>query len=307
MDCSMPGFSVYHQHSELSQTHVHWVSDAIQPSQPLLSPSVPAFNLSQHQDVFQWVSSSHHVAKVLELQPQHQTFQWMLRTSFRTHWFDLLAVQETLKSLIQHHNSKASILWHSSFFMIQPSHLFMTTEKTKTLTRWTFVGKVMSLLFNMMSIFVIAFLSRSTHLLISWLQSPSEVILLPKKRKSVTVPIVSPSICHKVMGLDAMILVLWILSFKPAFSLSSFTFIKRFFSSSSLSAIRVVSSAYLKLLMVLPAILIPACTLSSPAAFRLMHSACKSTKQGDHIQPCQSPFSIWIQSVSLCLVLTVAS
>ena len=112
----------------------------------------------------------------------------------------------------------------------------MTTGKTITLTRWTFVGKVMSLLFNMLSRLVIAFLPRSKCLLISWLQSPSAVILEPKKIKFVTVSIVSPSICHEVMGLDAMILVFWMLSFKPAFSLSSFTFIKRLFSSSSLSA-----------------------------------------------------------------------
>ena len=125
----------------------------------------------------------------------------------------------------------------------------MTTGKTIALTRWTFVGKVMSLLCNMLSTLVIAFLLRSKHLLISWLQSPSAVILEPKKIKSVTVYIVSPSVCHEVMGLDAMILVFWMWSFKPAFSLSSFTFIKRLFSSSSLSAIRVVSSAYLRLLI----------------------------------------------------------
>ena len=116
----------------------------------------------------------------------------------------------------------------------------MTTGKTIALTRWTFVDKVMSLLFNMLSRLVITFLPRSKRLLISWLQSPSAVILEPKKIKSATVSTVSPSICHEVMGPDAMILVFWMLSFKPTFSLSSFTFIKRIFSSSSLSAIRVV-------------------------------------------------------------------
>ena len=121
---------------------------------------------------------------------------------------DLLAVQGTLKSLLQHHSSKASILWHSVFFMVQLSHPYMTTGKIIALTRWTFVGKVMSLLFNMLSRFVIVFLPRSRCLLISWLQSPSAVILEPKKIKSVTVSIVSPSICHEVTGLDAMILVL---------------------------------------------------------------------------------------------------
>ena len=120
---------------------------------------------------------------------------------------DLLAVQGTLKSLLQHHSSKASILWCSAFFIVQLSHPYMTTGKTIALTIWTCVGKVMSLLFNMPSRFVIAFLPRSKRLLISCLQSSSTVILEPKKIKSVTVSILSPSICHEVMGLDAMILV----------------------------------------------------------------------------------------------------
>ena len=126
---------------------------------------------------------------------------------FRIDWFDLLAVQETLKSLLQHHSLKASIFQCSAFFMVQLSHLYMTTGKTITLTRWTFVSEVMSLLFNMLSRLVIAFLPRSKHLLISWLQSPSVVILEPKKIKSVTVSIVFPSICHEMMGLDAMIFI----------------------------------------------------------------------------------------------------
>ena len=111
MDCSIPGFPVHHQLPEVAQTHVHWVSDAIQPSHPLSSPSPPVFNLSQYQGLFQWVSSSHQVAKVLEFQLQHQSFQWIFGTdSFRTDWLDLLAVQGTLKSLLQHHSSKA-LLW----------------------------------------------------------------------------------------------------------------------------------------------------------------------------------------------------
>ena len=134
---------------------------------------------------------------------------------FRMDWLDLLAVQGTLKSLLQYHSSKASILWHSAFFIAQLSHPYMTTGKTIALTRWTFVGKVLSLLFNMLSRLVIVFLPRSKRLLISWLQSPSAVILKPKKIKSVTVSIISPSICHEVMGLDAMILVFWMLNFKP--------------------------------------------------------------------------------------------
>ena len=129
------------------------------------------------------------------------------RISFRMDWFDLLAFQGTLKSLLQHHSSKASILWHSAFFMVQLSHPYMTPGKTIALTMWTFVNKVMSLLFNMLSRLVIAFLARSNNVLTSWLQSPFAVSLEPKKIKSLTVSIVSPCICHEVMGLDAMILV----------------------------------------------------------------------------------------------------
>ena len=186
-------------------------------------------------------------------------------------WLDLLAVLGTLKSLFQHHSSKASILWCSTFFIARFSHPYMTTGKTIALTRQTFVGKVRSLLFNLLSRLVITFLPRSKCLLISWLQSPSAVILEPPKIKSVTVATVSPSFHHEVMGPDAMILVFWMLSFKPTFSLSSFTFIKRLFSS-SLSDIRVVIFAYLRLLIFIPAILIPVCASSSPA-FLMMFSA----------------------------------
>ena len=140
--------------------------------------------------------------------------------SFRTGWIS--SQSKGLSSLLQHHSSKASILRHSASFIVQLSHPYMTTGKTIDLTRWTFVGKVMSLLFNMLSRLVINFLPRSKCLLISWLQSPSAVILEPKKIKSDTVFTVSPSISHEVMGPDAMILV-WMLSFKPTFSLSSFT------------------------------------------------------------------------------------
>ena len=132
--------------------------------------------------------------------------EWSALISFRMDWLDLLVVQGTLKSLIEHHSSKASILQHSAFFIVQLSHPYMTTGKTIAMTRWTFVGKVMSLLFHILSVLVIAFLPRSKRLLISWLQSPSSVILEPKKIKSLTLSIVSPCICHEVMGLDAMIL-----------------------------------------------------------------------------------------------------
>ena len=127
--------------------------------------------------------------------------------SFKIDWSDLLADQGTLRSLLQHHSSKASVLQHLAFFIVQLSHPYMITGKTIALTWWTFVGKVMSLLFNMLSRLVIAFLPRSKHLLISWLQSPSSVISEPKKINSLTVSIVSPSICYEVMGPDAMILV----------------------------------------------------------------------------------------------------
>ena len=245
IDHSMPNLPVHHQLPEFTQTHVCWVGDAIQPSHPLPSPSPPALNLSQHQGLFKWVSSLHQVAKVLEfsfnIRPSNEHPGLL---SFRMDLLDFLAVQGTLKSLLQHHSSKASILRHSAFFTVQLSHPYMTTGKTIALTRWTFVGKVTSLLLNMLSRLVITFLPRSKHLLISWLQSPSAVILEPKNIQSATV---SLSICPEEMGPDAMIVIFWMLSFKPTFSLSSFTFIKRLFSTSSLSAIRVASSVYLRL------------------------------------------------------------
>ena len=146
MNCSKPGLPV-HQLPEFSQTHVSQVSDAIQPSHPLSSLSPPAPNPFQHQSLFQWVNSSHEVAKVLAFQLQHHSCQRNPRAiSFRMDWLDLLAVQGTLKSLLQHHSSKASILWCSAFFTVQLSHPYMTTGKTVALTRRTFVGKVMSLL-----------------------------------------------------------------------------------------------------------------------------------------------------------------
>ena len=148
-----------------------------------------------------------------------------------------------------------------------------------------------------------AFLLRSKHLLIWWLQSPSTVMLKPKKINFVTLSIVSPSICHEMMGPNAMV---FVLSFKPAFSLSSFTFIKRLFTSSLLSAIRVVSSTYLRLLIFLPEILIPACA-SFRLAFHVMSSICKLNEQSDSIQPWRTPSPVWSQSVVPCPVLTVVS
>ena len=145
--------------------------------------------------LFQWVSFSHQMTKIPELQLQYQSFQWVFRViSLKIDWFDLLAVQGTLISLLQHHSSKASILQLSAFFMVQLSQKYMTTGKTIALTIWTFVSRVTSLLFNTLSRFVIAFLPRSKRLLISWLQSPSAVILEPKRRISVTTSAFTPSI-----------------------------------------------------------------------------------------------------------------
>ena len=153
------------------------------------------------------MSPSHQVAKVLEFQLQHWSNKYSGLISFRIDCFDLLAVQGTLKSLLQHHSSKASIFQHSAFFIVQISHQYITTGKTKALNWQTFAGKVMCLLLHMLSRLVINFLPRSKHLLISWLQSPSAVILESKKIKSLFGSTVSPFICHEVMGLDAMILV----------------------------------------------------------------------------------------------------
>ena len=143
MDCSTPGFPVHHQYLELTQTHVHWVGDAIQLSHPLSAPSPSTFNLSQNQRHFKWVSSSHQVAKMLKFQLQHQpSNEYSGLIYFRMEWLDLLAVQGTLKSLLQHHSSKTSMLLCSAFFTVQLSHPYVTTGRTKALTRQTFVGTI---------------------------------------------------------------------------------------------------------------------------------------------------------------------
>ena len=178
MNRSTPGLPVHYQLPEFTQTHAHRVGDAIQPSHPLLPPSPPAPSIR----VFSNEST-------LSMRwPKYWSFSFSISPSnehpglipFRMDWLDLLAVQVTLKSLLQHYSSKASISRRSAFFTVQLSHPNMTTGKTITLTRWTLVGKVMSLFFNMLSSLVITFLPRSKCLLISWLQSPSAVILEPK-------------------------------------------------------------------------------------------------------------------------------
>jgi len=163
MDCSRPGTPVHHQIPEFTQTHVHRIGDTIRPSHPLLSPSPPAFNLHLHQGLFKRVSSSHQVAKYwsfsFSISPSNE-YSGLI--SFRMDCLDLLAVQRTLKSLHQHHSSKALILLCSAFFIVQLSHPYMTTGETIALTRWTSVGKLMSLLFNTLSRLVITILPRPT-------------------------------------------------------------------------------------------------------------------------------------------------
>ena len=177
----MPGLPDHHQLPEFTQTHVHWVGDSIQPSHPLSSPSPPAFNLSQHQGLFKWVTSSHQMAKISEFQLQHQSFQWIFRTDFLLNGLvGLPWIFLNLKNILQYHSSKALMLLCWAFSIVQLSYPYMTTGKIIALTRWTIVGKVMSLLFNMLSRLVITFLPRSKRLLISWLQPPSAVILEPK-------------------------------------------------------------------------------------------------------------------------------
>ena len=207
MDCSTPSFPVLHNlqsllklvSTELVMPSNHLILCCPLLFLPSIFPSIRVFSKGLALRI-KW--------------PENYSFNLSISPtnghsgliSFRIDWFDL-AVQGTLKSLLQHHSSKASILWCSAFFMVQISYPYMTTGETIALTRWTFVGKVMSLLFNMLCRYVIAFLLRSKRLLVSWLQSPSAVILEPNKIKSITVSIVSPSISHEVMGLDAMIFV----------------------------------------------------------------------------------------------------
>ena len=270
MDCSTPGFPVLHHLPELAQTHVCWVGDAIQPSHPLSSPS-PSFNLSQHRGLFQWVGSLLQMVKVLEL--QHQFFQWMFEVDFFEDWLvgSPCSPRDSQESSPTPQFKSINTLVLS--FLYGPALTSIHDYwKTIALTRWTFAGKVMSLLFNMLSRLEIAFLPLSKRLLISWLQSPSAVILELKKIKICHCLCCFPFVCHEVMRPDAMIFILWMLSFKPAFSPSSFTFIKRLFSSSSFSAFRLVSSAYLRLLVFLLSVLILACA-SSSLALLMMYSA----------------------------------
>ena len=218
MDCSTPGFPVLHYFPELLKLM------SIESEMPfnhlilchplLLLPSIfPSIRVFSNGLAF-CIRCSKYWSFIFSIIPSNECSGLI---SFMIYWFDVLAVQGTLKNLLQHHTSKASILQHPAFFIVQLSHLYMITGKTIALTIWTFVGKVMSLLFNMLSRFVIAFLPRSKRLLISWLQSPSAVILGPKKIKSVTVSIFFPIYLPWGDGTRCPDLAFWILSCKPAF------------------------------------------------------------------------------------------
>ena len=208
MDCSTPGLPVPHHFPKFSLVHVHCISDAIQPSHPLTLSSPSALTLSQIRDF-----SNESAVHIRWLKDRSFSFnisisnQYSGLISLKIDWFDLLAVKGTLKSLLQLHTLKASILLGSAFFIVQLSKPCMTTGKTIALTIWTFVGRMMSLPFNTLSRFVIAFLPRSKHL-ISWLQSPSTVIFRDQEEEICQNFHLFPSTCHKVMGPDAMILVL---------------------------------------------------------------------------------------------------
>ena len=208
MDCSMPGLPVPHHLSKIAQVHV---IASVMPSNhlilwcpllllPSIIPSVRNFS-NKSTVCIRWPK---YWSFSFSISPSNEYSGWI---SLKIDWFNLLAVQRTLRSLLQHHSSKASILWHFAFFTVHLSQPYMTTGRTIALTIRMFVGRVMSLLFNTLSRFLLAFLLRSNCLLISWLQLPSAVILQPKKRKSVTTSTFSPSICQEVMGPDAMILV----------------------------------------------------------------------------------------------------
>ena len=215
-DCSTPGFTVFHHLLEFVQ-----IQGSIESMMSSISSSALPFSFCLQFFPSIRVFSSESALCIRW--PKYGSFsvnpsnEYSGLASFRIDWLDLFVVQGTLKSLLQHHSSKPSILHRSAFFIVQLSHSYMTTAKTIALTSRTFVGKKKSLLFNMLSRVIIAFLPRSKHLLISWLQQPSAVILEPLKIKSVTVSIFSPSISHEFMGLEVMISVFWMLSFKPAF------------------------------------------------------------------------------------------
>ena len=271
MDCSTPGFPVHHQLPELAQTHVHWVSYAIQLSHPVLpfSSCLQSFPASGSFPMSQCFASR---GQSIGVSASPSVLPMNIQDWFPLGLTGWITLQTKGLSRVFSNTQYKSIKSSALSFLYSPTLTSIHDYwKTIALIRRTFVSKVMSLLFNMLPRLVRAFLPRSKYLLISWLQSPSGVILEPKKIKSVTLSIVSPSIRHEVMEPDTYDLSFWMLNFKPAVSLSSFTFIKRLFSSSSLSALRVLSSAYLRLLIFFLVILIPACASSRPA-FHMRYS-----------------------------------
>ena len=217
MDCSTAGCPVLHHLLEFAQTHVHLVNAAIS----FFSSCLQSFPASGSFPVSQLFVSGGQNIRASKL--PHQSFQWTFRVYFLQDWLVWSRSPKDSQESSPNDISKASILWHSAFFMVQLSHLYVTTVKTTALTIWIFVGKVMSLLFNMLSRFVIAFLPRSKYLLILWLQSSSAVTWEPKKIDPVTVSIFSMSLCNEEMGPEFIILIFWMLSFKP----SSFTLLFR--------------------------------------------------------------------------------
>ena len=239
MDCSMPGSSVLHCLLEFAQIHIHWVGSANHLIHchplfflPSLFPSIRVFS----DDLPLCIRWAKCWSFSFSISPSNN-YPGLI--SIRIDWFDLCAVQGTVKSLLQHQNLKAWILWCSAFFMVQLSHWYMTTGKTIALMIWTFVGKAMSLLFNMLFFNYMGAVTFCSD-------------FGAQENKICHCFHFFQPICQKVMVPDAMILDFWMLSFRSAFSLSSFTFIKKLFSLSSLSAIRVVSSAYLRLFIFLP-------------------------------------------------------
>ena len=293
MDDSTPGFPVHHQLPELAQTHVHRVSDTIQPSQPLYSPPPLAFTFPSimgfPNDQF-FISGDQSIGVSASASFLPMNIQGWLPLGLT----GLISLQS--KGLSRVFSNTTVFQW-SVFFMVQLSNWYTTTGKTTALTRWTFVGKVMSLLFNMLSRLVIALVPRSKYLLTSWLHSPSAVVLEPKRIKYV---IVSPSICHEVMGSNAMIFIFWMLNFKPTFSL---------FFHFHQEALYFFFAFCHKVGVICIYMLIDISPGNLEYSLCFIHFACCAllNKQGDNIQPWSTSFPIWNQSVVPCLALTVAS
>ena len=296
--CPSPTPRVYSNSCPLSQWCLPTISHSVVPFSSCLQ-SFPASGSFQMNQFFASGGQSIGVSTSTSVLPVN------IQDWFPLGWTDWISLQSKgLSRVFSNTTVQKHQFFGTQLFFNHPTLTSIHNYwKNHSLDYMDLVGKVISLVFNMLSSLVITFLPRSKHLLISWLQLPSTVILEPRKIKYVVVSIFSPSIFHELMGPNAMSLVFWMLSFKPAFSFPSFILIKIAFRSSSLSAIKMESSAYLRLLMFLPAVLISACN-SSRLSFHMMYSAYKFNKQGDNIQTCHTPFSILNQSVVPCLLLT---